>query len=132
MNQLFQQIKSFTRHLGEEVVDLFHPHHGQPEKKVKVDELLTFIYNHPFVIQEQKSMLGLLFNTYRIDFWPFHFQLETKGENNEQILELQIQSYGEVVYHYKSYDDQTHTLQDTIVLPTSVYKELVREEQLLQ
>ncbi|WP_088104912.1 hypothetical protein [Halalkalibacter urbisdiaboli] len=115
MNSFIDQIKSFTKHLTEDVAALFTEH----SKGVQINELIPLIIQHQYVSHTQRELLGLTFNTYKIDFSPFLITLETKGKQNQQILEFTVQSEGMKIYSYKSYDASL-SLHDRIALPKNI------------
>lgn len=84
--------------------------------KVTVQECAYHILHHPTTKKERIEYLGLVFHHYQLVENNFTYRLETKGEHDEQIVELKIVEDGQVIYAYYYYQANAELTQ-TIHLP---------------
>ncbi|SDZ68204.1 hypothetical protein SAMN05421736_13223 [Evansella caseinilytica] len=120
MNDFLQQLKTFSTHLGKGVAELFKKQSG---RNIQIRELASSIIVHPDTKKETKTLLGLLFHFYRLESGSVTFKLETKGANDEYILELHAVENGQELFSYKAYEED-HSLKDNHLLPEYVYVHL--------
>ncbi|NEU32275.1 hypothetical protein GN156_16110 [bacterium LRH843] len=124
MSQLIDQIKSFTRNIGENIIDLFK---NQSEKSVKISELITFITLHKNCAKTKQELLGLVFNTYKIATDTFDVKLETKGNHNEQFLEFIVQAHGHALLTFKGYEQEKLSAESKIKIPQPIFDQLQKD-----
>ncbi|MBU9719957.1 MULTISPECIES: hypothetical protein [Bacillaceae] len=121
MSEFLDKLGMFSKHLGEGVSKLFK--HGE-KRNIRIWELASFIFDHPDTRKTTQELLGLVFNEYRLTIGPISLKLETKGENDEHILELLAMEQGEELFSFKSYEED-QTVKDKYALPEYVYVHLV-------
>ncbi|WP_100404658.1 hypothetical protein [Bacillus solitudinis] len=119
MNPLLNQLKSIINHVSKDVADLFTLN----SKNIHLKELVPLITNHKSTIKTERELLALTFNTYEINFESLTLILETKGKQNQQILEVSIRTKEQIVFSYKSYEG-IHLLAQDIPLPKNLLQYL--------
>ncbi|MFA9559693.1 hypothetical protein ACERII_20495 [Evansella sp. AB-rgal1] len=120
MAEFLDQLKNFSKHLGKSVSDLFKKESKRP---IQMEKLSWLIISNTGSKKTTKTLLGLIFNTYRLKVGPIELKLETKGKNDEQILELRATEEGEELFTYKSYEAE-QSLKDKQLLPEYVHVHL--------
>lgn len=128
MNNFMEQFKNFTKHLGEEVKEIFK---HEPVEKISVQNLSSFIISHPNTRKIEQEMLHLTFNTYHLNINPYHLRLETKGKNNEQILEITIWTTEQTVLTFDGYEHEGNVLIEELQIPKSIYDKLMESDSML-
>lgn len=88
----------------------------QYDTKITVQECAYRIISHPSTQHKKAEYLGLLFHQYTLREQGMIYRLETKGPNNEQILELKILEDSLPIYAYHYYQEDSRLTQ-TIHLP---------------
>ncbi|ADU30403.1 hypothetical protein [Evansella cellulosilytica] len=116
MSQFLDQLK----HLGKSVSDLFKKEEKRP---IRMKELTNLIIANPESKKKTKTLLGLVFNFYVLKLGAITLKLETKGKNDDYILELTALDNGETLFSYKSYEDN-HSIKDKHLLPEYVHAHL--------
>ncbi|MFD1637734.1 hypothetical protein ACFSDI_11725, partial [Evansella tamaricis] len=103
MNHFLDKLGMFSKHLGEGVSKLFKQ---EAKRNIRIRELAAFILAHTDTKKKSEELLGLVFNEYRLSIGPISMKLETKGTNDEYILELVAMEQGEELFSYKSYEEK--------------------------
>lgn len=115
--QWFNEMKkSITQNLEEWKETVYDWFRHRYNTNVTVQECAYRILHHPTTKKERLEYLGLVFHHYRLDEENLTYKLETKGEENEQIVELKIIEDGQVIYAYYYYQENAGVSQ-TIHLP---------------
>lgn len=111
MNEFLDKINTFTTMLGKSVGELFKHH---TTRSITIEELSSLIINHKTVQVTKKELLGLVFNFYTLQIDDIVLILETKGNKNEQILEIKIRDNENTLFSFKSYENVQNTQQFSI------------------
>ncbi|WP_456271330.1 hypothetical protein [Bacillus sp. AK031] len=116
MNEFVEKIKSFSKNLSHDLSSMVNELNCE---KIPLTQAIELIKSHPHCHHSSQTLLGSVFNTYRIVVSTFSIHLETKGAKDDFILELSIFSDGKVIYSYKSYEAKSKKLK-TISIPKAL------------
>ncbi|WP_096438332.1 hypothetical protein [Alteribacter populi] len=122
MSPLIDRLNDVSKHIGEGVTNLFK--RGE-KRNIRIRDLASSILTHQETTKKSRAMLGLVFNEYRLSIGPVAFKLETKGKNDEHILELSAMEQGVKLFTYKSFDEK-HSEKDKHPLPEYAYHYLTK------
>ncbi|MBU8906020.1 hypothetical protein KH400_05370 [Desertibacillus haloalkaliphilus] len=78
-----------------------------------IAEITELIRHHPDTRKKKRNLLNITYQFYRLRAGDYLFYMETRGEENEKVLFLSIQTPKQIVFTYRSYDDQ-YSINDTI------------------
>ncbi|WP_078593415.1 hypothetical protein [Evansella clarkii] len=96
--------------------------------KMRVRDIAGYMITYPDVKKTSKNLLGLTFNTYQVNLDSYSMKLETKGANDDYILELHLLQNGSEVFSYKAYEDG-QSEKDKYPLPEETYMHLTHDLQ---
>lgn len=122
MSQLLNNLKSITKNISSTMYDLIK---NDPSKRIVIGDLINQISLHQNTRHSQVYLLGLVFQTFSLSVDSFDFKLETKGINNEQLLEFIVRKDGITLFSYKGFEYHKNSLVDEIKIPESIYHTLV-------
>jgi hypothetical protein len=127
MNEFVEKIKSYTKHLSDDLSSMVTEFTCE---KIPLTQAMELIKNHPHCLHSSQTLLGSVYNTYGIMLSPFAIHMETKGKKDDFIIELSIFSDGKGIYTYKSYEDKPKKLK-SISIPKPLLNELLQPNGLL-
>jgi hypothetical protein len=107
MNTLIQNFKSWTKDKGilpKKWKEFFS--NVAASERMSVYDLASIIILHPDTYKDQKEYLDITYTTFYLKVDQYVFQLETKGKNNEHILECKVIHNGSLYSSYHSYKDK--------------------------
>ena len=125
MNNFMEQFKNFTKHVSEEVKEIFK---HESVEAISLNNFSSFVITHPNSRKIEQEMLDLTFNTYHLTINPYHVRLETKGKRNEQVLELTIWTTESTIITFDGYEHEGPVGEEIIHIPKSVYDALMKSQ----
>ncbi|MDQ0257532.1 hypothetical protein J2S74_004990 [Evansella vedderi] len=123
MGEFLDQLKNFSKHLGQGVSELFKRESKRP---IRIRDLANLIITHQESRKQSKTLLGLEFNFYQLKMGPITLKLETKGKDDDYILEVTALENGEELFSYKAYEED-QSLKDKHLLPEYVHVHLAEQ-----
>ncbi|MDG5789597.1 hypothetical protein QA612_19235 [Evansella sp. AB-P1] len=93
--------------------------------KLHIRDLVMYITEYQQNKKKTKTLLGLTFNFYEINIGSITLELETKGRNDDYVLELLVLENEEEIFSYRSYEEG-QSLKDKYAIPYTVYNQLIQ------
>ncbi|WP_113930115.1 hypothetical protein [Bacillus sp. P14.5] len=120
MNQFIERIKAFSKNLTYDIADAIHEHTSE---KIPFSDISEAITSHEKTKHTMKKLLENVYHSYELDLSPYFIKLETKGEQNEFILQLTISSQEKMIYSFRSYDESP-AYQEIISVPAPLWEKI--------
>lgn len=116
MHWINKMKESITENLEEWKETVFDWIRHRYNTKVTIQDCASRILQHPTTRKKRLEYLGLVFHHYVLEEENLTYRLETKGEHDEEIMELKIIEDGQVIYAYYYHQENSYVTQ-TIHLP---------------
>ena len=94
-------------------------------RNIRIRDLASFILDHSDVKKSSQTLLGRVYNVYRLKIQGIILKLETKGQYDDYILELHAYEDGVKLFSYKAYEEE-QSEKDKHTLPEYVYVHLTQ------